>query len=264
LIGDRKILKDADKEKEAKQQRTQQEFLSSKAYKLFSEGKSLVQAAIDLNIRASEAIISQREYWDPEGLHDPNQIYEEIKGDTWHLLDLYRSVEVAEMGVPHVLTLLKVANNDLPTLEYRYEMLKQEVNSLQAQKRNLSNQVTEEGSNAEYYRAACQREIAKFESLQNRRMKEEALARHFRSNNSEYVKIDEKVRETLSNRKALLKLAVLCLTESVKENPEKYSFLVQQNTSSKIDYTIPYFNPFYMHGQPYIQQHIQSKVYFIE
>jgi hypothetical protein len=168
------------------------------------------------------------------------------------------------MGVPHVLTLLKVANNDLPTLEYRYEMLKQEVNSLQAQKRNLSNQVTEEGSNAEYYRAACQREIAKFESLQNRRMKEEALARHFRSNNSEYVKIDEKVRETLSNRKALLKLAVLCLTESVKENPEKYSFLVQQNTSSKIDYTIQYFNPFYMHGQPYIQQHIQSKVYFIE
>ena|SRR5690348_13776012 len=55
-----KILKDADKEKESEQQRTRQEFLSSQAYTLFSEGKSPVQVAIELNIRASEAIIFQR------------------------------------------------------------------------------------------------------------------------------------------------------------------------------------------------------------
>jgi len=55
-----KILKDADKEKESEQQRTRQEFLSSQAYKLFSEGKSPVQVAIELNIRASEAIMFQR------------------------------------------------------------------------------------------------------------------------------------------------------------------------------------------------------------
>ena len=37
-----KILKDSDKEKKAEQQRTRQEFLSSQAYTLFSEGKSPV------------------------------------------------------------------------------------------------------------------------------------------------------------------------------------------------------------------------------
>lgn len=56
------ILKDADKEKEAEKQRTRQEFLSSQAYKLFSERKSPVEVAIALNIRASDAIIFQREY----------------------------------------------------------------------------------------------------------------------------------------------------------------------------------------------------------
>jgi hypothetical protein len=43
-----------------------------------------------------------------------------------------------------------------------------------------------------------------------------------------------------------------------------YSYLVQQNTSSTIDYTIPDFNPFYMYVQRSSQQPIQSKVYFIE
>ena len=38
--------------------------------------------AIELNIRASEAIIFQREYWELEGLHNLNQIHQEIKDGT--------------------------------------------------------------------------------------------------------------------------------------------------------------------------------------
>jgi hypothetical protein len=83
-----KILKDSDKEKESEQQRTRQEFLSSQAYTLFSEGKSPVQVAIELNIRASAAIIFQREYWELEGLHNLNQIYQEIKDGTWNFVNL--------------------------------------------------------------------------------------------------------------------------------------------------------------------------------
>jgi transposase len=126
-----KILKDSDKEKESEQQRTRQEFLSSKAYKLFSEGKSPVQVAIELNIRASEAIILQREYWDLEGLHNLNRIYEEIKYDIWHVVSLYRSVKSSGMGVQHVVKLLTVANNHLPAVEYKYEELQKQISVLQ-------------------------------------------------------------------------------------------------------------------------------------
>src|ERR1051326_300727 len=112
-----KILKDSDKEKEAEQQRTRQDFLSSQAYTLFSEGKSPVQVAIELNIRESEAIMFQREYCELEGLHNLNQIYQEIKGDIWHFVNLWESVKVAGMGVPHVNRLLTIANNDLPSVK---------------------------------------------------------------------------------------------------------------------------------------------------
>jgi signal transduction histidine kinase len=129
-----KILKDSDKEKESEQQRTRQEFLSSQAYTLFSEGKSPVQVAIELNIRASEAIIFQREYWELEGLHNLNQIYQEIKGDIWNFVNLWKSVKAAGMGVPHVNRLLTIANNDLSSVELRYEGLKKEAATLEFQK----------------------------------------------------------------------------------------------------------------------------------
>src|SRR6476620_4981291 len=109
---------------------------STQAYKLFSEGKSPVQVAIELNIRASEAIIFQREYWELEGLHNLNQIYQEIKDGTWNFVNLWKSVKAAGMGVPHVNRLLAIANNDLPSVESRYERSKKEAATLEYEKEN--------------------------------------------------------------------------------------------------------------------------------
>lgn len=124
------ILREADRAKEAGQQQAQQELLSSQAYELFSTGVSPVTVAIKLNLRSSQVIMFQKEYWELKALHDLNQIYAEIKFDPWPLVNLYRSIKAAGMGIPHVITLLKVANNDLPGVEQRYNSLKQEVTSL--------------------------------------------------------------------------------------------------------------------------------------
>jgi DNA-binding Lrp family transcriptional regulator len=83
-----RIIDKKEKEKETMEGQVQQMYLSTQAYKLFSKGKSPLQVAIDLNIRASEAIILQREYWDLEGLHNLNRIYEEIKGDIGYFVNL--------------------------------------------------------------------------------------------------------------------------------------------------------------------------------
>jgi hypothetical protein len=112
------ILKDADKNKEVEQQRTQQERQSSEAYKLFSQGKSSLEVAVLLNIKASEAIGFQGEYWELEGLHDLNLIYEEIKGNTWHFVSLYNSVKAWGMNASCIEKLLRIANNYLPSVEY--------------------------------------------------------------------------------------------------------------------------------------------------
>ncbi|MGB7956377.1 MAG: hypothetical protein WCF23_20580 [Candidatus Nitrosopolaris sp.] len=103
------------------------------------------------------------------------------------------------MGVPHFEKVLKIANNYLPSVEYRYNALKQEVNSLREQKSMVYNQVTEESNRLEYYRVACKGEIDNFERLRDSRMKDEALASSFRKNSS-YIKIEKTIRKKLRNR----------------------------------------------------------------
>jgi hypothetical protein len=58
----------------------------------------------------------------------------------------------------------------------------------------------------------------------------EGLIAPFENNNEEYLNIrktvEEKVLSTLSDRKALLKLALLSISESIRNSPEKYSPLI--------------------------------------
>ncbi len=100
-------------------------------------------------------------------------------------------------------------------------------------------------------------------------MKEEKIVRGL-NNKAEIRKIaEEKVHILLSNRRGLLKLAALCITESIRANPEKYRHLIhEEDKPSSTDYTASEFNPFWVYGPSYLQpqhlQHNQSKVYFIE
>ena len=248
-----KILKDADKEKESEQQRTRQEFLSSQAYTLFSEGKSPVQVAIELNIRASEAIIFQREYWELEGLHNLNQIYQEIKDGIWNFVNLWKSVKAAGMGVPHVNRLLTIANNDLPSVELRYEGPKKEAATLEFQKASsardselLNNQIIMMRKTLDSTRLDYEKEMERLRYLQQQRIKQEAIVKHFENNNEEYLKIrktvEEKVDSVLSDRKILLKLALLSLTESMRKDPDRYISLIYHNTFSTADYSGQYYS----------------------
>ncbi len=67
-------------------------------------------------------------------------------------------------------------------------------------------------------------------------MKLESLVNDFQDNNEEYMKItktvEEKVCGVLSNAKVLLRYALLSITESIRNNPERYR-LVFYNMSSQ-------------------------------
>jgi hypothetical protein len=130
------ILRDADREKEAEEQQTQQRFLVSRAYNLFSTGKTPVQVAIDLNIRQPEATGLYREYWNLVQLDNLNKIYHDIKHDIWFFVNLYKLSRAAGR-VQHVLRLLRIANTDLASVEARHQILKQEVKTMECEKRSL-------------------------------------------------------------------------------------------------------------------------------
>src|SRR5918992_5126290 len=115
---------------EKNQEQEQHLSLAAQAYKLFSDRKTPLEVAIALNLRESEATKFYREYWRLKQLRDLNMVYEELRGDIDPFLRLYNLSKRKGIGVRHVVDILAIANNDLPDIQYRYERLKREVNTL--------------------------------------------------------------------------------------------------------------------------------------
>jgi hypothetical protein len=96
----------------------QQLSLSTQAYKLFSDRKTPLEVAIELNLSESEATKFYTEYWKLKQLHNLDMVYVETKGDIEPFLKLYRLSKAAGMNVQQVVNLLKIANTDLPAIQY--------------------------------------------------------------------------------------------------------------------------------------------------
>ena len=108
--------------KENKEQEQQQHLsLSAQAYKLFSEGKTPLEVAIELNLRESETTKFYKEYWKLKQLHNLNMVYAETKGDVEPFLKLYRLSKANGISASHLNNLLAIANNNLPAIEERYK-----------------------------------------------------------------------------------------------------------------------------------------------
>ena len=204
------------------------------------------------------------EFWKLRELNSLIQIYTEFKDDIWHIVNLHRSMKSAGIGIPYVLKLLRVANEDLPALEKRCEDLRTEINSLEEQVQNsrailreLNNQITEQSNTAEHYRASCRQEQLKLQGLRQERTKAEAIVKNFQDTNEQHIKIrkivEENVHDTLSRSKVLLKYASLSLVESLKQDPDKFCSLIYNDTysptSSTWDNLSQYHAVFDTHGQ---------------
>jgi chromosome segregation ATPase len=174
------------------------------------------------------------EYWKLRELNSLIQIYAEIKDDIWHIVNLHRSMKVARIGIPYVLKLLRVANEDLPGFQKTCDDLRTEINSLEDQVQNsrailreLHNQITEQSSTAEHYRTSGRQEQVKLHSIRQKRTKEEVLVKNFLDTNEQYMKIrsiaEEKVCSTLPDSKVLLKYVLLSLVESMKKDPDTFT-----------------------------------------
>jgi hypothetical protein len=195
-----------------------QQSLPTKAYKLFSEGKTPLEVAIELNLRESEATKFYKEYWKLKQLHNLNMVYEELRGDIEPLLRLYRLSNAKCMGLKQVVNLLVMANDDLPALEKRIKRLRNNINILQFQRRTdernlyqLKNQIASTTKLLTSYRISSIRERREIENLHNEKSKLEAFVTQFKSNNEEYLnkikqEAEENVKSVFNKQQATLKI----------------------------------------------------------
>jgi hypothetical protein len=242
------ILKKATQEQERSKEQAEKMSQSAQAYEFFSKGKTPIQVAIALNLRQVEVTEFYREYWILEHQYDLSQIYEEIKGDIGSFLNLYKLAKSEGMNIQQIIRLLKIANDHLPAVKQRYESLKREVDSLEGDKRNsamilqeLSDQISDLRNTSDSCRLSLEEEKRQMSELHQKKMKLEALVNDYQDNNEEYVKftktVQEKVFGVLSNAKVFLRGALLSITESIRNNPERYRSLFYNMSPSIIDYS---------------------------
>ena len=130
------------KEEEARRQKYKQQELSSKAYTLFSEGKTSVQVAMALNLPASKVSKLYREYWDLKELHILNTIFKETNGKIWIILKLYKElIKKRRISIEQVANTLDTAIHKLPYMETLYRQVKDQAEKMQHTIQRLSNDI---------------------------------------------------------------------------------------------------------------------------
>jgi hypothetical protein len=222
------ILKKASGEKEEKQD-NEQSLLSpsSQAYRLFSEGKSLIDVAISLDLSESEITKYYEEYLNLKQMYELRTVYKEIGGDIVHFLELYKLSKDAHMKPENVVNLLQMSNEYLPLLEQKCKKLTQEVEFLESEKQKLGILGNQVG-------VLCQVSAKYRKEIKN--LQKEKISLEILMNNGRYEKVrqiaEKEVNNSLSGRKDLLKLAVVSVLESIRQDPDKYNFLINSNQYS--------------------------------
>ncbi|MGH9979069.1 MAG: hypothetical protein ACRD8Z_25040, partial [Nitrososphaeraceae archaeon] len=119
--------------------------ISSRAFELFSEGKTPLQVAITLNLEAKEVIRYHQEYFMLLGCTEFTKVYLQIKDNPWPYVNLVQITQNARMSDCEVMELLKIANGYLPRIKLEYDRFKEEINSSKAElnswKAAVSNEV---------------------------------------------------------------------------------------------------------------------------
>src|ERR671918_2038621 len=107
--------------------------IHSRAFELFSEGKTPLQVAIALNLEAEIAIQYHQQYYMLLGCTEFTKTYLQVKDNPWPYVNLARLVHSARMGDDEVVELLKIANGYLPRVRLEYDRVNEEINSTKAE-----------------------------------------------------------------------------------------------------------------------------------
>ena len=110
--------------------------IHSRAFELFSEGKTPLQVAITLNLEAEQAIQYHQQYFMLLGCTEFTKVYLQIKDNPWPYVNLVRLVQKARIGEGEVVELIKIANGYLPRIRLEYDRLIEEKNSMKVELQN--------------------------------------------------------------------------------------------------------------------------------
>ena len=117
------------------EQKQQEETIDTQVFKLLEAGRTPVQVATELDINSGEVTRLYEEWWKLKGLHQLNELYQEIGDDIFEFHRTYKFIK-AHGYAPSQLIEAAEHLGELPLLRSEREELMQENQNLEKQKQN--------------------------------------------------------------------------------------------------------------------------------
>ena len=222
----------------------QRQELSSRAYELFSKGKTSVQVATTLNLSASKVIKLYIEYWKLRRLDKLYTIYNETNGKLWIVLKLYKElIKKRRMSIEKVANVVEIAIHKLPYMENLYRQAKDQADKMQHTIQRLANdtaalerKISLLDKIAFSYEQVCRRKHQEIQDLTAQKDRLEKLIANI-LNGEGYSKfkaiVKENVKDALSENRKLISISFVALIQTIKADPQMIRLI--QNMPSAND-----------------------------
>ena len=216
--------------------------LSSRAFELYSQDKTPLDVAITLGLKSEEVLRYHQEYFMLLGCTEFTKVYLQIKDNPWAYVNLVKLALNSEMSDGEVIELLKIANGHLPRVQLEYDRLKAELNSLEDEKSNstedyhrLCNEISGMKTTVDQLQLTISESKDEKAKLELQKIRLQNFVKDFRDNNIEYNKVKQaiegEVEYGLADRRRLLRMAIQSVIELLRLDPQKFhAFYYNQST----------------------------------
>ena len=215
--------------------------LNIKAYKLFSEGKSLVDVTVALKLTSQQAHQFHIEFWKLMQMHQLFVIYQENKNSIGYFLKLVRLGKKEGITPEQIIDLLKMADNT-KDLNKKFQHLQGEVIDMELKKsvvkeqlEDLENKISSAEGQLSETDKACKLKFDELSGICYRiRIAEHQIEQFKSSENYQTIEkiAKDEVNELLTDDKKLLEHALISVTEALRKEPDRYLLINKKPYSS--------------------------------
>ncbi len=185
-----------------------------------------------LNLEAEKAIQYHQQYFMLLGCTEFTKVYLQIKDNPWAYVNFVKLAQNSGIGDGEILKLLEISK-DHPSATSKYEKLKADTNLLENEISNLAKdrqRLSDGNENLRKTENQLQLSIkemqAKIARLDLQRERTENFIKQYQKENVEYNKVKKAIRleveDVLGDRRELLRLAIQCIIELLRLDPQKF------------------------------------------
>jgi DNA-binding CsgD family transcriptional regulator len=232
------------KEEEEKKNNTvtnnqkQRQELSSRAYELFSKGKTSVEVAIALNLTEPKVSKVYRGYWKLRRLDKLIIIHKETNGKLGPFLKLYKElIKKRKMSIEQIANVIEIAIHKLPYMETLYRQIKDEVDKMEHTRQVLINDIEAKKnkiSTLDVIAFSCQQECSKKEQqvqeLADKKDRLEKLIVTILNDNENYSKlkaiVKENIKDIVAENRKLISISFVALIQTIKADPQMVNLII--------------------------------------